>query len=206
MRRGSYWGAGMVTPVNTAIILINIAVYIWLLSGGNPGDAQYMYHHGADFWPDVVYRGQYYRLLTCAFVHFSFSHILNNMLVLAFIGDNMERALVSVRYAIFYLLAAIGASAVSDAWYMYRGENTISGGASGAIFGIVGGMIVILLRNRGRLEDLSLKQVLLFAAFSIYYGVSSVGTDNAAHIGGAAVGALLALILYRKNRRRRPGR
>lgn len=205
-RYGSQGIRSRISPVNTVIILINIAVYIWLSRIGDPSDAEFMYNHGAAFWPDIVYEHQYYRLLTSAFIHFSVSHIFNNMLVLAFIGDNMERALGSVKYAIFYLLAALGSGVVSTVWDMQTQAYSVSGGASGAIFGVVGGMLVILIENRGRLEDLSAAQIALFAVMSVYAGITSVGVDNAAHIGGFFVGAIMALILYRKPGRGGSGR
>ena len=186
------------TPVNTLIILLNAGVFIFMLLTGDPSDGQFMYEHGADFWPDVVYGHEYYRLLTSAFLHFSLPHLFNNMVILGFVGDNLERAIGSVRYILFYLAAAVGSGAVSCAYDMYRNSTSISAGASGAIFGVVGGILVILIRNKGRLEDLSIRQVMLFAVCSIYYGITSVGVDNAAHIGGFVIGALLALILYRK--------
>ena len=74
------------------------------------------------------------------------------MLVLAFIGDNLERALGSVRYAWLYLICAVGSSAISIAWNIYSGTRQLSAGASGAIFGVVGALVVILIRNHGRLE------------------------------------------------------
>ena len=193
---------GKLTPVNTLLILINVAVFLFMLLTGDPTDGEYMYSHGADFWPDVFYRHQYYRLLTSAFLHFGVTHIFNNMIILGFIGDNLERALGSIKYIIFYLAAAIGSGIVSCAWDMYTQSYSISAGASGAIFGVVGGILVILIENKGRLEDLNVRQVILFAACSIYYGITSAGVDNAAHIGGFLIGALLALLMYRKKRKR----
>jgi rhomboid protease GluP len=195
-RRGNSYFAK--APVNSAIIAANIIVFILLSMGGDTTDAQYMYLHGADFWPDVFYNHEYWRLITCAFIHFGTSHIFNNMLVLAFIGDNLEHALGHIRYLIFYMACAVLSSLASDYWAMHTGSYAVSGGASGAIFGVVGGLLFIVIMNRGRLEDLSTEQLMLFAAFSIYHGVMSAGTDNAAHVGGLIAGAVLALILYRK--------
>lgn len=190
----------MMTPVNTVIIALNIIVFLLLSIKGSTLDGQYMYMHGASYWPAVIYRHEYYRLLTCTFLHFGFTHLFNNMLVLGFIGDNLERALGSIRYAWFYLICAIGSSAVSIAWNIYVGTHPVSAGASGAIFGVVGALVVILVRNHGRLEDLSTRQLVLFALFSVYHGIASAGVDNAAHIGGFAIGALLAFIFYRPGR------
>ena len=74
---------------------------------------------------------------------------------------------------------------------MIKDEYSVSGGASGAIFGVVGALLVIVIRNRGQLEDLNSRQLMLFAGFSIYHGVTSAGIDNMAHISGFVIGALL---------------
>ena len=191
------------TPVNTVIIALNVLVFLWLSMTGSTLDGQFMYAHGASYWPAVIYKHEYYRLLTCTFLHFGFTHLFNNMLVLAFIGDNLERALGSVLYGVFYLICGVGSSALSIAWNIYTGVSPLSAGASGAIFGVVGGLVVILIRNHGRLEDLSSRQLILFALFSVYHGIASAGIDNAAHIGGFAIGAVLAFILYHPGRFRK---
>ena len=122
------------------------------------------------------------------------------MLVLAYIGDNLERALGKVKYLVLYLAAGIGSSAVSAVWNMFKDEYSVSGGASGAIFGVVGALLVIVIKNRGQLEDLSSRQLMFFAGFSIYHGVTSAGIDNMAHISGFLIGALLGGLLYRRKR------
>ena len=122
------------------------------------------------------------------------------MLVLAYIGDNLERALGKVKYLVLYLAAGIGSSAVSAVWSMFKDEYSVSGGASGAIFGVVGALLVIVIKNRGQLEDLSSRQLMFFAGFSIYHGVTSAGIDNMAHISGFLIGALLGGLLYRRKR------
>ena len=122
------------------------------------------------------------------------------MLVLAYIGDNLERALGKVKYLVLYLAAGIGSSAVSAVWSMFKDEYSVSGGASGAIFGVVGALLVIVIKNRGQLEDLSSRQLMFFAGFSIDHGVTSAGIDNMAHISGFLIGALLGGLLYRRKR------
>lgn len=198
-RRPGRW---QMSPVNTIIIGINIVVFLWLRFLGDTTSALFMYEHGASFWPDIFYNHEYYRLLTCAFIHFDFSHLFNNMLVLAYIGDNLERALGTVKYTILYLAAVLGSSFISAGWNMIHDDLIISGGASGAVFGVVGALLIIVIRNKGRLEDLSSRQLALFAVFSIYHGITSAGIDNAAHIGGFVIGAVLAGVLYRRRRQR----
>ena len=104
---------------------------------------------------------------------------------------------------VVYLAAGVGSSAVSAAWSMMKDEYSVSGGASGAIFGVVGALLVIVIRNRGQLEDLNSRQLMLFAGFSIYHGVTSAGIDNMAHISGFVIGALLGGLLYRRKRYRK---
>lgn len=72
----------------------------------------------------------------------------------------------------------------------------VSAGASGAVFAVMGAMIFVVLRNRGKLEDLSAKQILIMAVFSLYFGFASSGVDNGAHLGGLLAGFLLAVMLY----------
>jgi rhomboid protease GluP len=182
------------------IIIINVIVFIWLSLKGDTTNAGFMYQNGANFWPDVFYGHEYYRLLTCAFMHFGLEHLFNNMIVLAYIGDNLERALGSVKYAILYLIVAAGSSLTSAVWSMIQDEYAVSAGASGAVFGVVGALFVIVVINKGRLEDLSSRRLGLFAIFSVYYGVTSAGIDNAAHIGGFIIGACIARLLYRRRR------
>lgn len=123
----------VITPVNTAIIAVNVIVFLWLTAAGSTHDALFMYNHGANYWPAVIYRHEYYRLLSCAFLHFGIAHLFNNMLVLGFLGDNLERALGRIRYAVFYLFCAVGSSAVSMAWSMYTDYRGLSAGASGQV-------------------------------------------------------------------------
>ena len=196
-RRNGLW---QMSPVNTIIIVINVVVFAVLTFLGDTTDVQFMHHHGANFWLSVIEEHEYYRLLTCTFIHFGISHLFNNMLVLAYIGDNLERALGKVKYLVLYLAAGIGSSAVSAVWSMFKDEYSVSGGASGAIFGVVGALLVIVIKNRGQLEDLSSRQLMFFAGFSIYHGVTSAGIDNMAHISGFLIGALLGGLLYRRKR------
>ena len=196
-RRNELW---QMSPVNTIIIVINVVVFAVLTFLGDTTDVQFMHHHGANFWPSVIEEHEYYRLLTCTFIHFGISHLFNNMLVLAYIGDNLERALGKVKYLVLYLAAGIGSSAVSAVWSMFKDEYSVSGGASGAIFGVVGALLVIVIKNRGQLEDLSSRQLMFFAGFSIYHCVTSAGIDNMAHISGFLIGALLGGLLYRRKR------
>ena len=187
--------------VNTAIIIINVLCFLYLELQGSTENAGFMLAHGAMFAPLVVDHGQYYRLVTSVFMHFGVSHLMNNMLVLFVLGDNLERALGHVKYLIFYLLCGVGANVVSMTVNLMTGSLSVGAGASGAIFGVVGGLVYAVGVNRGRLEDLTSRQLGVMILLTLYHGFTSMNIDNAAHIGGLAAGILLGILLYRKPRR-----
>ena len=187
--------------VNGLLIALNVLFFLYLEITGSSEDAYFMYTKGAMFAPAVLEDGEYYRLLTAMFMHFGIRHIMNNMLVLFVLGDNLERALGHVKYLIFYLICGVGANVISLLFEMPSGDWSVGAGASGAIFGVVGGLIYVVAVNKGRLEDLSTRQLVTMAAFSLYLGFTSTGVDNTAHVAGLIIGIILAAILYRKPKR-----
>ncbi len=190
--------------VNLTIIAINFMYFGYLEMIGDTENTMFMIAHGALYLP-AVQQGEYWRLLTAVFMHFGIGHIINNMLVLYVLGDNLERALGSIRYLVLYLVCGIGANCVS-LWYdqtaaLQQTAISVSAGASGAVFGVVGGLLYAVSINRGRLEDLSARQLAVMILFSLYFGFTSTGVNNAAHIAGLVIGVIMGLILYRKPRK-----
>ena len=120
------------------------------------------------------------------------------MLLLFVLGDNLERALGKVKYAVFYLVCGVGANVASMCVNLMEGSYAVSAGASGAIFGVVGGLLYVVAVNRGRLEDLSTRQLGILAAFSLYHGFTSSGVNNVAHVAGLLLGVVMGAVLYRK--------
>lgn len=182
------------------MILINVIVFIVLELQGSTLDTKYMLNSGAALAPLIVDYGQYYRLFTSMFLHFGIEHLFNNMLVLFFLGDNLERAVGKVKFVIIYLLSGLGASALSCAYNYIRGEIVLSAGASGAVFGVIGALLYVVIINKGRLEDMTSTRLGLLVLFSLYHGFSESGIDNMAHIGGIICGILLAVLLYRRKK------
>lgn len=193
------------TPVNTIIIAVNVVFFLILHYSSLFGGEEQMVEKGALSWYYVLEQKEYYRVITSMFMHSGWSHLFNNMLVLLFVGDNLERAAGKLRYLFIYFGAGILAGSTSISYNMWKdyGQlslegSTLSIGASGAIFGIVGAVLYIVIINRGRLEDINTRQMILFVIFSLYGGVSNVRIDQAAHIGGFISGILLAALLYRR--------
>lgn len=189
--------------VNGGLIILNVLYFLYLEIAGSSEDTLFMLQHGAMYAPLVLENHEYYRLLTSVFMHFGIEHIANNMLVLFVLGDNMERALGRVKYLIFYLLCGVGANVASMMLGMSDPVQAVGAGASGAIFGVIGGLLYAVMVNRGRLEDLSTRQLVVMILFSLYFGFTSTGVDNVAHVAGLIIGIVLAAILYRKPKPKR---
>ena len=188
--------------MNLAIVLINIAVYIVTECLGNTEDASYMLKCGAAYTPYIL-DGEYWRLITAMFLHFGFRHLLYNMISLLFLGDILETVVGPVRYVLIYLIGGIAGNVVSMLWTMNRTEIVVSAGASGGIMAVTGAIACIAVRNRRILGENSTKRLMLMVVLMIMQGVIEKGVDNAAHLGGLAAGALLAVLLWRVPGRQR---
>ena len=186
--------------VNIGLIAVNVIYFLYLEMNGSTEDTQFMVSHGAMYAPLVIERGEYYRLITSTFMHFGINHIMNNMLILFILGDNLERALGHIKYLLFYLICGVGANVASMLINLSGYRNVVSAGASGAIFGVIGGLLYAVAVNRGQLEDLSTRQLVVVILCSLYFGFTSTGVDNAAHIAGLVIGIIMGVVLYRRPR------
>lgn len=167
----------------TAVILtINIFMYLWSAASTE------ILNWGALTWMHAFKQGELYRLVTSNFLHNGFDHLFNNMIVFVLIGSRLEPIFGRARYVALYMGAGLCGSIVSAVYYMNMGEMVASVGASGAIFGLIGAMLWILIKNRGYQKEFYGGGVALMIAGSLYHGFSTMGVDNAAHIGGCIGG------------------
>lgn len=187
-------------PVTVALVAANLLVFVlmarvqwspWSLSHADP------LAWGANFGP-ATQDGQWWRLLSAAFVHFGFIHVSVNMWALWDVGRLLERVLGRWRYALLYL----GAGAVGNLLSLaVQGNVRVTGGASGAIFGLYGALIVFLWRERRQIAPDEFRWLftvaLAFSALMLALGFFIPAIDNAAHGGGFLAGALLGSLLAR---------
>jgi len=153
---------------------------------------------GSDYGP-LSLGGQYWRVLTCPFVHFNIFHLAGNMLFLWRLGKPLDRLLSRTQTLFIYLFTGAAASLTSLAWH----PTHLTAGASGAIFGQSGVLIALLALARLNLPRRQILGILLWIVllmpFELLFGHFSKGTDYAAHAGGLvsglAIGVLLAWIL-----------
>lgn len=185
-------------PMNTVLVLLNIIIFLGLEIFGSTTDLSYMVEKGAMFPPYLIERHQYYRLFTCMFMHFGYTHLAYNMLALYLLGEYVEFSFGKARYLLLYLLSGLGASFFSLVFALLKGNDVVSAGASGAVFGVIGALLYIVIYNKGRFYNITLPKLLLMIGYSIFSGLTSAGIDNAAHLGGLITGILLAVLLYRK--------
>ena len=183
-------------PVTACLILVNLIVFLITDFTGGTENTVHMIACGAGYGPLITGAGEWYRVFTSMFLHFGISHLANNMLVLFVLGQRLEPAVGGVRYLLIYLLSGFGGNVISLGLEMQSSNYAVSAGASGAVFAVMGAMIYVVIRNKGWLGDLSMRQILIMAGFSLYFGFTSSGVDNGAHVGGMISGFILAVLLY----------
>lgn len=169
--------------VTYTLIGINVAVFLGQVALG-------INEVAGDFgmWPfGIAINNEWYRLVTAAFLHGSWLHIAFNMLVLFTVGPTLERVLGHGRFVILYVFAAVGGAVAS---YAFSDLRTVSVGASGAIFGLMGALVVA-----GRRMRYDVTQVLVLLGINVVIGFLAPGVDWRAHLGGLVTGAVVAAIL-----------
>lgn len=144
----------------------------------------------------MTLNGEPWRLLTSTFLHGGLIHLLLNMYALIQVGGILETHFGKHRYAIVYLATGIFASIASAAF----SENVVSVGASGAIFGLYGLLLSLLitksLQMNAEERKALLSSTLFFVGYNVVYGFAKAGIDNAAHIGGLLSGAVIGFLYY----------
>ena len=165
-------------PCTVLLAAVNVIVFFVLSFQGMTENAEFMLQHGAMYVPYLVGKGEYYRLFTSMFLHFGYDHLVNNMIALVAMGWNLELEIGKLKFLIVYFVSGLAGNVLSAWWDIQTGSMAVSAGASGAIFGIIGLAFMVVV--------------------TLYYGFTSGGVDNMAHIGGLAAGFIAGVLLYWK--------
>ena len=187
--------AGRIPWVTIGLAVANVVIFLFLEWLGDTNDSMFMFQHGACYPDAVIQDGEWWRLLTCAFLHFGMEHLLNNMLLLICLGVRLEDYCGKIRFSLIYFISAIGSSALSLWNMVHTGDYAVSAGASGAIYGLAGALLVIAIKNRGKVEGLTTRDLLILIVLSVYFGFTTANVDNWGHIGGMLTGAVAAVFL-----------
>lgn len=149
---------------------------------------------GGNFSPYTT-DGQWWRLLSCTFLHGGLVHLAFNMFALYSFGRLAERLYGTTLFAAIYLATGLAGSAAS----LMTNPTVVSVGASGAIFGIMGLLVAFVARDRSFLPEASRRQLFInwaiFAAYAFSQGLGKTGIDNAAHFGGLISGLAIGFII-----------
>ncbi len=180
--------------INIVIFLVPLLFDMVTAIGGRPANlTEYVLALGAKDNAAIKLGGQYYRFLTAMFLHGSLLHIGFNAYSLYVLGPETERIYGTARFLALYFLAGLAGGIAS-----YALSPNPSVGASGAIFGLIGGMAAFYYISRKLLGEISRQQLgslITIVMINLFIGFSSPNIDNYAHIGGLIGGALAGLLL-----------
>lgn len=183
--------------VTILLVIANITVYIFCTIQGDV-----LYNMGSLSVVDIIDRQEYYRVLTSMFLHAGPQHIWGNMIFLAALGDMLERSIGHGRFFTIYMLAGIGGNLLSMGRELATGQFCSTVGASGAVFGLIGALLLLICRNNGTYGEVSLRRMILALIYLFYSGMQSETTNNAAHLGGFVVGFIVMAVFYCVERRK----
>lgn len=187
-------------PATTALVVANLAVFAAMLIAGAglwhaPNTVQLDW--GANFGP-ATKDGEWWRMATAMFLHFGLLHLTVNMLALVEAGRFVERSLGSARFLLLYLGSGLAGNLLS---LVMQGDRGISGGASGAVFGVYAALLCVLWLEQRALAKTEFQWLfwggMAFTACNIALGLFIQGIDNGAHVGGFVFGLLAAVVLIR---------
>lgn len=177
--------------VAAGLCAANIIIFILgVLTGG------LLYNGGMLIGWKVLGQKEIYRMFTSMFLHADISHLFNNMILLYFVGELVERELGHFRMTVLYFVSGLAGGVLSILYDFYTNEFVGSIGASGAVFGLVGGLLFLVILHKGKLQSVTIGRMVFMIAYSLYSGFVGTNIDNAAHIGGLIGGFLLSIILY----------
>jgi membrane associated rhomboid family serine protease len=178
-------------PATVVLIAINVILYFVEIvhgSGGTSIHSQTLYDLGGLWGPAVSEGGDWWRIVTSGFLHLSIIRIGFNMYLLFILGRLLEPSIGTVRFVTLYF-ASLLAGSFCALWFE---PNTLSAGASGAIFGVIGATFVIA---RGRRLDAIAGQIGILIVINLVFTFADSGISLGAHVGGLVAGVLCGLLI-----------
>ncbi|MDE6518785.1 MAG: rhomboid family intramembrane serine protease [Acetatifactor sp.] len=176
--------------ISGALVAVNVMIYLFCQLPGST-----LYDRGCLSAFEIIAREEFDRILWSMFLHADPSHLFSNMIILLFMGAMIEKEIGHFPLAGIYLASGIGGNLLSLAGKVVSGDWTVSLGASGAIFGLDGLLLALVLFSRRRMENVTPLRVALMICMSLYSGFTGGNVDNLAHVGGLLVGFVLGVLL-----------
>ncbi|MBW3562780.1 MAG: rhomboid family intramembrane serine protease [Actinobacteria bacterium] len=179
------------SPVTTAIAALNVGVFLLLEAAGGSTDLRVLVRFGAQATP-LLEDGELWRLFTSMFLHIGLVHLLANMWALVIFGPLFERSVGRVRYVALYLASGLAGSAVTA---LFVSPRSVSAGASGAIFGLLGAFAVLGFRLRDtELGSTWARHALVLIGLNVVLGLTVPSIGLEAHLGGLVAGACITAV------------
>lgn len=198
VRRVHHSPSRRAAPVTMALIALNVLVYLLTIAQGNginnPGGSAF---EGMWLTGFQVHDGEWYRLATVMFLHGSVIHLAFNMFALYWLGMAVEQAIGSVRFLLVYLAAGLAGSAGA---LLFTNPLQVTVGASGAIFGIMGALLILEYLATGSFAGQAMSMIVINLALSFAIPNVSVGGHLGGLVGGIAATAGLAYGRRRSHR------
>lgn len=176
---------------NICLIGVNVIVFLICTFTG-----RMLYNKGALGVLMVIEDKSYYRIITSMFLHADTGHLFSNMIILYYAGEIVERKMGHFLYAVLYFLSGIAGGMLSMGYELLSGDYVSSVGASGAVFGVEGALLLLIILHHGKLESVTFGRMIFVILFSLYCGFTSTDVNNAAHIGGVLMGFALAAVFW----------
>lgn len=175
------------------LCIVNVLIFLAMTIAGMDKYEQIVENY-ADNWIRVVNYGEWYRVLTATFLHGDMEHLLGNMLSLCAIGIYLEKVIGRKRFLITYFLSGIIASLASLGYNMYLNEDINSIGASGAIYGLCGMYIMVLIAFRDVFGKGNAIRLVIYIVLVGSSSMTNTSIDHMAHIGGLLAGVVIGIV------------
>lgn len=178
------------------LVAVNVIIFMIMESMGSTVDVGFMYKWGAMDNYKLFEAGNWYRIFTSMFLHFGLNHLLNNMVVLLAIGYHIEEKFGRIKFLLVYLWCGIVGNIISGLINTAMGNFAVSAGASGAIFGMFGVLLVMVFKSRKLFGRMSAIQLIILFLLMVFGNIEE-GVDWIAHLFGAMQGVALAMFCYK---------
>lgn len=181
-------------PITSLLLVLNlIMVFVVMFSGGFSTES--LIERGALFYPLAVEGREYYRIITAMFLHGGILHFALNMLVLYYLGGHLERLVGPFRYTVLYFASGILSSIFV---LMFSDPRTVTIGASGALFGIIGGLLMLTFLRSTWFSDQTIRSIRQLMIINLVLTFAIPNISVAGHIGGLVMGIALFFVIAPK--------
>lgn len=188
-------------PVTSLILAINVIMFCIVSFNGGTGDVYNLLHFGA-VASEPPYSQDWWRYFSAIFLHQGFDHLLFNCFAILVFAPPLERVLGWWKYALLYLASGALGNVLSMAFYRHVIEQTVSVGASGAIYGVYGAFLYIAVFQRHLMDEGSRKTLYVLLLVGVIFSFSMSNINWMGHLGGLAGGFLVYGLFIRIFKRR----